>query len=134
LGIDEECWEVLNYSKTRNGYPKCKKSRLSRYIHCKITKENPEVVMHLCDNKLCINPKHLKGGTQEDNNKDRDNKGRQAKGERHGQAKLTEIEVKWIKYWLKKGYSNREMAGVFGIREGRVSYIKTGRSWKGVII
>jgi len=29
--------------------------------------EWPEVVRHTCDNKVCVNPEHLLGGTQKDN-------------------------------------------------------------------
>lgn len=30
-----------------------------------------DIIMHVCDNKKCINPKHLKLGTINDNNQDR---------------------------------------------------------------
>ena len=36
----------------------------------------PKVVMHTCDNKRCINPAHLRAGTQSENLKDAYNKGR----------------------------------------------------------
>ena len=41
-------------------------------------------VLHDCDNPVCCNPKHLFLGTQVDNNKDRDRKGRTASGDRNG--------------------------------------------------
>lgn len=77
-------------------------------------------VCHYCDNSECTNPKHLWLGTSQENTKDRDLKGRQAKGDRHyyrmypeeivphkgednGMAKLTEIEVKEVRRLHRTG-------------------------------
>lgn len=38
------------------------------------------VVMHTCDNRLCCNPKHLRLGTQAENVRDMDAKGRRGYG------------------------------------------------------
>ncbi len=40
--------------------------------------------LHTCDNPPCCNPKHIFPGTQLDNIRDRDAKGRQASGDRNG--------------------------------------------------
>lgn len=48
-------------------------------------------VLHRCDNPPCINPKHLFLGTDLDNVRDRDAKGRTATGERNGFRKHPEI-------------------------------------------
>ncbi len=52
-------------------------------------------VLHKCDNPPCVNPDHLFLGTNYDNVKDRDSKGRQvsAKGEDNPGAKLKECDV-----------------------------------------
>lgn len=56
-------------------------------------------VMHICDNRMCINIKHLKLGTRADNNRDRKLKGRSAntKGVNHPSSKLTEAQVLHIR-------------------------------------
>lgn len=46
-----------------------------------------DVIMHLCDNPSCINPKHLKKGTHNDNVQDRVLKNRSAIGESNGRYK-----------------------------------------------
>src|SRR3989304_1169792 len=55
------------------------------------------IIMHSCDNNLCINIEHLVKGTYFDNIKDRYLKGRSSKGEKHYRSKLTEIEVREIR-------------------------------------
>lgn len=73
-----ECLEC-HYSNATHGY--CKVAGTNELAHRFIyrTKRGPINglwVLHTCDNRGCINPKHLWLGTQEDNDKDRDSKGR----------------------------------------------------------
>ena len=50
-------------------------------------------VLHRCDTPACVSPHHLWVGTQADNMHDAITKGRNARGERSGRAKLTEADV-----------------------------------------
>lgn len=54
-------------------------------------------VLHKCDNRLCVNPDHLFIGDLRMNVADMMTKQRQAKGERTGNCKLTEEQVKEIR-------------------------------------
>lgn len=80
LGPDE-CWEWLG-SKDKDGYGRYN-MKPTRYGAHRISYqiENGtippgQVICHTCDNPGCVNPKHLFAGTQLDNIKDMDNKGR----------------------------------------------------------
>lgn len=46
------------------------------------------LVLHRCDNTLCVNPDHLFLGTNAQNIADRNRKGRQAKGALHGLSRI----------------------------------------------
>ena len=95
-----DCWEWTG-GKMRGGYGSFKDDggktvyahRISWAINCgRIPKGL--CVCHHCDNPNCVNPSHLFLGTDKDNKQDSMGKGRHAKGEIHGSAKLTEEDVK----------------------------------------
>lgn len=83
-------------------------------------------VLHHCDNRACVRPDHLYLGDHKQNMKDRQNRKRQARGERQGNAKLCELDV-----WLIKNIDQRQqdIADFFGITQASVSAIKTGKNW-----
>jgi hypothetical protein len=86
-------------------------------------------VCHRCDNRSCCNTDHHFLGTNADNMADRNAKGRQAKGERSGGAKLTEADVLEIRRRLAAGESQLEISKAFGITRQHVGYIKSGKTW-----
>lgn len=66
-------------------------------------REVPEglFVMHICDNRLCVNPDHLKAGTPKDNVHDMLGKGRGLTGERNPSSKYSDELVAAIRADLK---------------------------------
>jgi len=88
--------------------------------------------MHTCDNKVCCNPSHLRLGTQTENVADMVQKGRGAKGEKHGFSRLTSKEVLQIRKMHFSGLSIPKLAGKFGVSVSAISSIVTGRAWKHV--
>jgi hypothetical protein len=82
------CW-LWTGNKDRDGYGHIKHGgksigahRASYLIH---NGEIPEgqVICHTCDNPACVRPDHIFSGTVADNNRDRDEKGRSASGDRN---------------------------------------------------
>ena len=94
--------------------------------HVKLSLSN--VVMHSCDNRICINPDHLSVGTQQDNLRDMVNKGRHAKRSAHGMSILSEEDVASIKI-APDVSTNTEIAKRFGVSASHVSRIRSGKRW-----
>jgi hypothetical protein len=95
---------------------------------------NGKVIMHLCDNKKCINPNHLIVGTQTDNMKDKVTKNRQLKGEQVYGSKLTEKDVKNIIILNRKGKSQSELGRMYNITASAIGNICRRKRWKHVEI
>jgi hypothetical protein len=92
------------------------------------------VVMHSCDNRLCINPAHLSLGNQRANTADMLAKGRgnKASGEAHGLAKLSnaqrdEIYRRYTPY--QRGNSTCALAREFGVRQSTIYRIVRSKPW-----
>lgn len=115
-------------------------------------------VLHRCDNPPCCNPAHLFLGTTTDNMRDRDQKGRQARGARHGRrtkpertargerhgtktrperiargerhadAKLSEADVLLIR--ASRGETQQSLADRFGVSRGLIGHIKRRLIWR----
>ena len=83
-------------------------------------------VLHHCDVTGCVNPAHLWLGDQKANMVDKIEKGREAKGSRNGNAKLTEAEVVSIR---ESDGKQKEIAKSFGVSLITVSRIKRRRTW-----
>lgn len=90
---------------------------------------NGMVVRHVCDLPSCQNLTHMLLGTQQDNMNDRNSRGRQAKGEANGRAKLTEADVRWIRELRAAGMSQREIGEKVGMSTSHVSHILCGKKW-----
>lgn len=132
--LDNGCWECISHSTDNSGYPrltrKGKLEQMSRYFYKKYNGDlcNNEIVRHTCDFPKCINPKHLVKGNFFDNMRDRDSRGRTARGEKHGFARLNESQVLEIKNnpLISMAYYARK----FGVAHSTVKSIRHGLTWK----
>jgi len=87
------------------------------------------LVLHRCDNRRCVNPRHLFLGSPQSNMDDKVSKNRQARMEKHGNAKLTMLQVEGI---LKDTRVLREVARDYGVSKVLISKIRRNHSWKGI--
>ena len=130
-GIDE-CWEWAGnkdkdgYGMMRAGKHMLRPHRFSYELH------NGKVadglfVLHSCNNPACVNPNHLRAGTQTDNMQDRIRSGNCPTGEKHPMAKVSDEQVLQI---LASNCIYKEIAMQFGISISQVQNIKLQRQRK----
>lgn len=141
--IDDQtgCWNWIG-AKDTSGYGMIsldgkiyRAHRLSWVLHFDEISEGL-FICHTCDNRGCVNPKHLFLGTQSDNIKDMWNKGRMshrnaANGENHPSSKLTEKDVLEIrKLYTTGNYSERMLGKLFRVSRSTITAVIKNRTWK----
>ena len=136
--VDEAtgCWNVISHRPNTQGYSQLKIQKRHVLAHRLMWEQTygqiPSglCVCHTCDNPRCINPAHLWLGTMKDNADDRDRKGRcpYPKGQEHGNAKLTNIQVMYIREHLE--INNLEMGRQMGVSSVLISQIRLRKVWK----
>lgn len=106
---------------------KWKAHRVSWVLHNGEIPANMQV-LHKCDTPSCVNPQHLRLGTNVENVRDKMAKGRQNKcvGSSVGTSKLTESQVRAIRADPR---TYREIAKAFNIHRGTVAKIRCGYCW-----
>jgi hypothetical protein len=86
---------------------------------------SPLWVLHHCDNRLCLNPRHLYLGTARDNANDREDR------RRHPGTKLSAANVRAIRRrWPSE--SQAALAREFGVVPATVNLIVHGKNWQWV--
>ena len=86
------------------------------------------IIRHTCDIPACVNPLHLLSGTQKDNMRDRDERGRRKppKGSMNGRAQLTAAQALDIK---QSSLSNVKLSKIYPASPTQIQRIKAGKSW-----
>ena len=85
---------------------------------------------NVCHNRKCVNPAHLRLGTQKENMADRKRDGTGAEGEKSSLAKLTEAKVAKIRsLYAKGGVTQTEIAKAYGVSIATISLIVNGKRW-----
>jgi len=92
-------------------------------------------VCHTCDNRRCVNPRHLFLGTIADNNADKIAKERCSHhtgtpGEAHPQARLTEQQVLEIRRRVAEGETQTAVAKAFHVSFPAMNHIVLRKNWR----
>lgn len=134
------CWNWTGSVFTTNGRARMilgkshsmTAAKVSYVLHKGATKGL--LVLHSCDNVLCVNPEHLRLGTNQDNSDDMVKRGRslyQVESANHA-AKLNETKVRRIKVLLKKGVKQNRLAREYGVCKQTIWFIAHNMMWSHV--
>jgi len=139
---DDDCWAWIA-AQDKDMYGKfrlCENGkkidvRAHQYAYYLATGFMPHAlhVCHTCDHPYCVNPSHLFLVTIQENTQDRHQKGRDAKGEKSGNAKLTANKIQEIRKLRKEGMSLAQLSSQFQVSKTTISGIANHKTWKHVL-
>ena len=89
-------------------------------------------VLHSCDVRCCVNPDHLRLGTNADNIADKVARNRQQKGEGVPSAKFTAATIREIRRARAGGATLSQIMARFGTSLANASQIVNRKTWKHV--
>lgn len=145
-GAPDECWEWKG-GRSRFGHgvislggangTKTNAHRISYLIHFGNLPESDgktNCVLHSCDNPACVNPAHLRLGTQKENIgdvklRDRRDNTYQKKRDAHPNAKMTMAQVMAARDRVANGGSMAQIAKEYGVTRQAVRYA-CKRGWQ----
>lgn len=138
-GPNGECWE-WRAGISSNGYGQSyffgkTQGKGAHVISWTLTNGPTNLhVLHHCDNRLCVNPSHLFIGSNLDNTKDRDTKGRHKGGRSPGVmnkgAKMSEEDILKIRGMAAGGMTQKSIAKIYNLHHDTILKIVNRKLWK----
>ena len=140
-----ECWP-LTMKRDHLGYGKMKLNGKNYFVHRIVyaitnpgtiqfsapqDKTQREFVLHICDNRSCANPAHMKLGNHADNMADMAAKGRAPSrpGELNHRAKINNKQAEEIRWIGSKGIHYTEIARLYAVSRHCIRDILNGRTF-----
>lgn len=132
--VDSEgCWNCTSHAGNSDGYPTIRyqgrTKKIFRYVFALVRFGEPHIpeyqahlsLLHQCDNRKCINPDHMRLGTNAENVQDRVTRGRT-------RSKLTPDQAKEI--FLDKDTPVHKLAHKYDVKVSAIFAIRGGKTWK----
>lgn len=123
------------FGRSANGYGSLTYNWQRRSAHkmmCEVAhgKQEGSQALHSCGKGHlgCVNPKHLRWGTAEENMADKLTHGTHNRGDRQYQVKLTEKDVLTIRD-ARGVISEDKLAVMFGVSRGTIACVMQRRTW-----
>ena len=125
------CWIWTGHVNPQNGYGQVTNGETAHRLSYRLHYADPGdlCVLHKCDRRTCLNPRHLFLGTKADNWRDSVAKGRQtviAPGDGNTRAKLTTADTLAIRQSTAK---SRDLAAEYGVTRETIANIRSRKSW-----
>lgn len=108
--------------------------RVSWEVHNRRKIPHGLILLHSCDTKACINPKHLKPGTYWKNTQEARQRNLLCCGDRNRSSKLTAERALEIRRRYKSGVSMRSMAIEYGVGVNAIYNVVNKYTWKNPIV
>lgn len=114
---------------TVNGRAMCAARAMCELAHGPAPADRP-LATHTCGGgrKACVNPRHLRWGSYQDNSDDKFFHGTVQIGEAHHQAKLTEEAVRAIRS-MPQPFNHAAVAASYGVSPSTVRAILRRKTW-----
>ena len=128
IDIEGDCWE-RNAPMTPCGYTQMGYGGVTKNAHIwscersnKRKRLDNEDTLHICGNKPCVNPSHLRFGTSSENALD---------GILHG-TRVTKLDKDKVLEIRKSNLSRKELSEIYMVSVSTISNIINGKAWKHV--
>lgn len=118
-------------------YPSVYFGGKTQHVHrlmCRLAHGEPvagkHFALHECGNKACLNPRHLRWGSHQDNMDDMGVLGERKVGELHHQKRLSNSAVPHIR---KREMTQNDYSKLYGVSTTTIKNVQYGKTWKHVV-